>query len=245
MNTKTTTTMICVTKVAIVREIMQKSETGETLKTIADKYNVSSRTVSRCHEDLENGVLDHIDEQDVPTEAEEVIKTLTGNEKDKHADLVRQMEARNMADLAKAIDREATAANGDEFAKAGHSQGEKEDTSGRTRARRTSKPIERQDDGLTLNQRSILETYKRQKASGEMKKKEDRAGKVGRARKNVKTIRYITMEILENRANRGTLTDANKDAIIKEIMKKANTDEKTAKLYYSGHKALFKNTKKK
>lgn len=92
--------------------------------------------------------------------------------------------------------------------------------------------------GLTKNQQAILNSYYKQKMSVPQKVV-NRTGMVGRAKKGVKTIRFITMEILENLQQQGKLETTKPEEIIKQISTEAMVTTKVAKQYYSGHKVYF------
>lgn len=99
------------------------------------------------------------------------------------------------------------------------------------------KPVVRDADGYTQGQRWLIDAYNRQKAT--MQKVENRVGVTGRAKKGVKTIRFITMETLETLSNQGVLKTMKKEDVIRKIADAANVDLKVAKQYYSGHKIFF------
>jgi hypothetical protein len=101
--------------------------------------------------------------------------------------------------------------------------------------KRTKK--DRETNGLTAGQNKLLTNFQKQKL--EMVNFEERQNKTGRARKGVKTIRFITMELMEEYKAGGELTSKNKDAIINHIAQNANVSLKTSKQYFSTHKILF------
>lgn len=210
MTTQTTNTE---TQIQIALEVLKMDETEKTKATIAKEYGISSRSVSRYAGKYEEEAMDLL-ASDVEPETQKLNEAFEGEKAEAEAEVEEQAGEPDESN----VEEEVTST-------------ETEETT-RKRA-----PITREDNGLTKNQNNILATYYKQK--GTMDKTDERQGKTGRAKKGVKTIRYITMEILEAHANAGTLTKTNKDDIIDEIAKTGNVEQKTAKQYFSGHKILF------
>lgn len=260
----TTATTTRETQITIAYEVLMMDETGKSKKQIADEFNVSPRSVTRYFEKYEEEAMDLVTDEEpeentqlaaafAPKEEVEEEPTETAEEEfsfedDHYNNHLEEIDEDNKANTEIEEGREETqeqeTSAPEEEPETEESTSVEEDNTDtveeQPKKETTSRaPRERDEEGLTPNQRSILNTYLKQKASGNMEKNEDRKGKVGRAKKNVKTIRYITMEILEKVAATGNLTKANKNDIINEIMEAADTDEKTAKQYFSGHKIIF------
>lgn len=224
----TTVTTSVDTKISIALAVLMIEESGKTKAEIAREFGVSPRSVTRYAEQFEDEALDLMNAEETPEENVELESAFSEKPTTPEADT---------SSVPNKINEEKVDA--DNKANTEIEEGRHEEPLVEPTKEKSKKVVERDEDGLTKNQRSILNTYLKQKASGNMDKVEDRQGRTGRAKKNVKTIRYITMEILEEVAASGNLTKANKDNIIKEIMETAGTDEKTAKQYFSGHKIIF------
>lgn len=227
MTTATATTTV-ETQIAIALEVLKLDDTGKTKKAIAEEYGVSPRSVTRYAEKYEEEAMDLLtsaNESEEVTELKVAFKELAKEEREKRNLIlltdknVTKEQRSGIKDRRSGVDRRAVPPE--------------------TGDRRVQKTERRKHEGFSKAQLGCLERYYKQKADSKNMKFEERKGKTGRARKNVKTIRFITMEILEAHAQEGTLLKANKDDIIKEIAEAASTDEKTAKQYFSGHKKLF------
>lgn len=210
MTTATTTREI---QIQIAYEVLMMDETGKTKKAIADEYGVSSRSVTRYAEKFEDEAMDMV----------------TGEVPEENKALEAAFEPKT----------EETSTETEEETTSEESSEEQEETAPEVEAKPKRQKRARDENGLTKGERECLERYYKQKADAENMKFEERKGKTGRAKKGVKTIRFITMEIIESHVDAGTFTKANKDEILAELMATASVDEKTAKQYLSIHKKMF------
>ena len=224
MTTQTTATETQI-QIQIALEVLKMDETGKTKAAIAKEFGVSPRSVNRYADKYEEEAMDLFTAED---ESETELRKAFDDQKEALEEKIEGVDAEETQDESSEDDvqKEETESEVEE----------KEEPKVETKTRKRAS-IERDANGLTKNQIGILATYYKQK--GTMDKTETRQAKTGRAKKGVKTIRYITMEILEAHAEAGTLTKANKASIIEEIMKAGDVTEATAKQYFSGHKIMF------
>lgn len=211
MTTATTTRDV---QIKIAYEVLMMDETGKTKKAIADEYGVSSRSVTRYAEKFEDEAMDMV----------------TG-------EVPEENKALEVAFESKA--EETSTETEEETTNEESSEEQEEETAPEVEAKPKRQKRARDENGLTKGERECLERYYKQKADAENMKFEERKGKTGRAKKGVKTIRFITMEIIETHVEAKTFTKENKDEILAEIMDTASVDEKTAKQYLSIHKKMF------
>lgn len=92
-------------------------------------------------------------------------------------------------------------------------------------------------DSLSTEKKVMLEKYYENKSKN--LEIVERIGHRGRAPKGIMPVRDVLMGIIEHHKFAGTLTKANKQNIIEEIMNKTGYGKEHAKFHFSKMKALF------
>jgi len=239
----TTSTTTRETQIAIAYEVLMMDETGKTKADIAKEFEVSPRSVTRYAEKYEDEAMDLLTEANESEETIELKEAFAPKVEDTQEASEEPEEVE--ADVQSAEEIEEPESESDDLEAS--PEVEEEETQEEEvelkeftpQAEFSLEEIKEEDfyEDLNDNQKKLLADFYAQKA--EATEVEDRKGKRGRAKKGVKSIRFIVMEVIESHKAQGTLTKENRQEIINQIVEATGHDEKQAKKYFSGYKKVF------